>query len=85
MMTRCFNAACGRELRYLRTGRVVRVTRNQAGRHLVEHFWLCGDCYRFKDFRFSEDGSVSLAPKAGRKDSVDGGFALDNVRVTITA
>jgi hypothetical protein len=60
MIAECFNPDCHKELRYLRDGRVVRIVRTDDDRISVEHFWLCGDCYRLYDFRFAVDGTVSL-------------------------
>ena len=63
MIDRCFNPACGIAMRYLRDGRVVRVTREKDGRASVEHHWLCGLCYRTYDFEFRLDGAVTLKEK----------------------
>jgi hypothetical protein len=60
MISRCFNPACKKRLRYLRDARVVRVIRNQNGQFRVEHFWLCGPCYSLYDFAFSEAGTTFL-------------------------
>jgi hypothetical protein len=29
----------------------------------VEHYWLCGNCYRRFDFGWKVDGSVFLMPR----------------------
>src|ERR1700733_11594198 len=42
MISACFGASCGRELKYLRDGRVIRMIRNEHGGVRAEHFWLCG-------------------------------------------
>lgn len=60
MINRCFNPECGRELYYLREGRVVRVVRDNGNQARLEHFWLCGQCSQSYDFAFSGDGLVSL-------------------------
>ena|ERR1700722_15178419 len=63
MIDKCFNPACGIAMRYLRDGRVIRVTRKRDGRALVEHHWLCGLCSRTHDFEFLPDGAVTLKEK----------------------
>jgi hypothetical protein len=63
MIDRCFNPACGIAMRYLRDGRVVRVTRDKGGESSIEHHWLCGLCYRTHDFEFLPDGAVNLKEK----------------------
>ena len=60
MIDKCFNPACGIAMRYLRDGRVVRVTRGNDGQTSVEHHWLCGLCFRTHDFEFLPDGAVNL-------------------------
>jgi hypothetical protein len=63
MITQCMNPECRKELRYLRSGRVIRTT-HRIGAHVqVEHFWLCGDCYLDYDFLFAKDGRVSLTAR----------------------
>ncbi len=71
MISECMNPSCRRELRYLRDGRVVRVVEGHRGQAKVEHYWLCGDCYKTFDFLFSGEGHVSLAQR--RKPSVSSG------------
>ena len=64
MIDRCFNPECGRELRYLRDGRVVRVIHGKGEDASVEHFWLCGRCYETHDFAFPPTGKVSIEQKS---------------------
>jgi hypothetical protein len=64
MITQCMNPACGKELHYLRNGRVIRTTQRQGSHVQVEHFWLCGECHLDYDFLFAKDGRVSLARRA---------------------
>ena len=64
MLAECFNVACRRELRYLRSGRIIRVLRQGIDRVEIEHFWLCGACYVSYDFCFVEDGKPSLIKKS---------------------
>lgn len=64
MVDRCFNPDCNKELHYLREGRVVRVMQGEGEELLIEHFWLCGACHQFCDFRFLPDGSVSLVSRS---------------------
>ena len=64
MLSECFNPACRKGLRYLRSGKVVMVLRQGTERTEVEHFWLCGACYVSYDFRFGEDGNPSLITKS---------------------
>ena len=61
MISKCMNPACGKELHYLRNGRVIRTTHRNGGQIQVEHFWLCGLCHQDYDFLFAKDGRVSLA------------------------
>jgi hypothetical protein len=64
MLSECFNPACRKELRYLRSGKVVMALRQGVDRIEAEHFWLCGACYVSYDFRFGEDGNPSLITKS---------------------
>ena len=71
MLTECFNPACNRELLYLKDGRVVRLVKTHGEHSRVEHFWLCGECYRLHDFRFSSKEGVSLMVRSqGPADDV---------------
>jgi hypothetical protein len=80
MLTECFNPGCRKELLYLRNGRIVRIVRNHQDRVVVEHFWLCGDCYGTYDFRFSSQGSVGLVARS-RKYEDEPGVRLDQIMV----
>jgi hypothetical protein len=60
MISQCMNPECRKELRYLRSGRVIRTTHRSEGLVHVEHFWLCGECHLDYDFIFAKDGDVSL-------------------------
>jgi hypothetical protein len=60
MISECFNPSCQTKLNYLRGGRVVRLLHNEERGVRIEHFWLCANCYRAYDFRFKQDGSVSI-------------------------
>jgi hypothetical protein len=72
-----FNPACKRELLYLRDGRVVRLVKVQGAQARVEHFWLCGECFRLHDFRFSSKEGVSLIARSWRpNDDADLGHQL---------
>jgi hypothetical protein len=75
MISQCMNPACGKELHYLRNGRVIRTTHRQGAQVKVEHFWLCGECHVDFDFLFAKDGHVSLARRphfvASTKPSLD--------------
>ena len=64
MIDKCFNPACDKKMRYLRDGRVVRVIRRENDRTLVQHYWLCGDCYDAYDFAFPSSGEVVMVPRA---------------------
>jgi hypothetical protein len=64
MITECMNPSCRKELRYLREGRVVRVVKSNRDPINVEHFWLCGNCHLAFDFEFSQQGDVSVVPRA---------------------
>lgn len=63
MLSECFNPNCRTELRYLRSGRVVRVLRHETDQTVVEHFWLCGSCYATLDFAFDYLGAPQLTTK----------------------
>ena len=77
MIDKCFNPDCGKPMRYLRDGRVVRVLRRESDRTLVQHFWLCGDCYDVYDFAFPLGGEVILERRAGtHSDKVQFGDVL---------
>ena len=63
MVDSCFNSACKKELRYLREGRVVRVVGKNPDRLEIQHYWLCGECYKSYDFVFGSDGTVTLGAR----------------------
>lgn len=63
MIDCCFNPACKKQLRYLREGRVVRVIAKNPDRLQIEHYWLCGECYKSHDFVFGSDGDVTLGAR----------------------
>jgi len=47
MVSQCVNPKCGKELHYLRDGKIVLLkVQSDDGSNLMrlEHFWLCGDC-----------------------------------------
>jgi hypothetical protein len=75
MISQCMNPECRKELRYLRSGRVIRTTLRNGAEIQVEHFWLCGDCHLGYDFLFAQDGRVSLTRRpsfvASAKPSLD--------------
>jgi hypothetical protein len=52
----------------LRSGRVVRVVRNEGEQFRVEHYWLCGNCYASNDFCLGLDTSISLVSKLQKTD-----------------
>ncbi len=85
MLNECFNPKCHRDLHYLRTGRVVRITRNDTSRIQVEHFWLCGECYRSFDFHFAGDGTMSMVAKKPCRFSVEEGWYLADTEQRMTA
>jgi hypothetical protein len=61
MISDCLNAACRRPLYYLRGGRIMRTQYQEGTRLKLEHFWLCGDCSQFFDFRvFSDRPAVAI-------------------------
>jgi hypothetical protein len=77
MLFECFNPGCRKELRYLRSGRVVRVLKQGIDRIEVEHFWLCGACYVSYDFRFGDDGRPTLTTKSSSQITTDLAIWLD--------
>jgi hypothetical protein len=43
----CANPDCRRKLRYLRDGKIYLFARRAAtGSKWLEHFWLCGECFK---------------------------------------
>jgi hypothetical protein len=64
MIDKCFNPVCGEKLLHLRSGRVVRIVRNDGEQFRVEHYWLCGNCYASNDFTFGSHASISLVTKS---------------------
>jgi hypothetical protein len=40
----------GQTIHDSKDGRVVRLVKVQGGQGRVEHFWLCGECFRLHDF-----------------------------------
>ncbi|HEX4067192.1 MAG TPA: hypothetical protein VHZ09_14310 [Acidobacteriaceae bacterium] len=64
MVNHCYNSACGKELLYLREGRVVRIVHGEGEEATVEHFWLCGSCSERYEFVFSSDGAVTLGSRS---------------------
>ena len=85
MLTTCFNPGCRKELHYLRTGRVVRVTRNHEGKSHVEHFWLCGECYLSHDFHFAGDGTMSMIAKKPDELLTEENLLLEDDGIEMTA
>ncbi len=61
MISECFNPICRKKLEYLRTGKVVRVVRENGPKVEIEHFWLCGDCRKSHDLRLLPNGTVALS------------------------
>jgi LSD1 subclass zinc finger protein len=60
MLAKCVNPACSTPLRYLRGGKVIRVSltmKVKSGHHPIEHFWFCGPC--------SEDYELVARPEGG--------------------
>jgi hypothetical protein len=63
MISQCMNPNCGKPLRYLNNGRVIRTIRRVDDAMEIQHFWLCGDCYVLYDFSVSTAGNVSYLPR----------------------
>lgn len=70
MVNVCYNSECGKELRYLREGRVVMMVHGEGDATRLEHFWLCGPCSRAYEFVFESDGSVSLNPRRDGRSEI---------------
>ncbi len=81
MISQCFNPDCKQELRYLRSGRVVRILKTTPEGVEVEHFWLCGTCYAAHDFSFDEDGNPALTNKSALQIASDAESWLDHTLV----
>ena len=63
MVGLCVNPECGRELHYLRDGRVYLFqVATQSGTMRPEHFWLCGTCSATMKLDLSPAGEVKLLP-----------------------
>jgi hypothetical protein len=77
MIDKCFNPSCNKQMRYLRDGRVVRLIRREGDRTLVQHYWLCGNCYDSYDFAFPPGGEVVVEPRLhAHSDKVQFGDVL---------
>ena len=89
MISQCLNPECRKELHYLRSGRVIRTTLRIGSEVRVEHFWLCGECYRSFDFHFAGDGTMSMVPRNPHRFSVEkgveDGWYLDDTEQRLTA
>jgi hypothetical protein len=59
MVSQCANSECGKPLRHLDSGRVIRTVKRVASSIEIQHFWLCGECYVLYDFSVSAAGDVS--------------------------
>jgi len=72
MISQCMNSECGKPLRYLNNGRVIRTIKRTDGALAIQHFWLCGECYVLYDFSVSNGGDVAYSrrekPLAGHRE-----------------
>jgi len=66
MISQCANPACGRELHYLRDGKIylLEVSAKTGGKRR-EHFWLCGECSKSMILTYVDQSDV----KAVRRDT----------------
>jgi hypothetical protein len=64
MVSQCTNPECNKPLTYLDNGRVIRTVEYKEGRTEIQHFWLCGECYKFHDFFVSVRGGISCVRRA---------------------
>jgi hypothetical protein len=72
----CVNPKCGRELRYLRDGRVYLFeVATSSGARRAEHFWLCGKCSSTMKLNVSATGEVKLLPSLPRTNPYNVGLA----------
>jgi len=68
MVSRCANPDCGRELRYLRDGRIYLFSLPaQTGGKRLEHFWLCGECSRNMILICVNESEVKTAQRIQRE------------------
>jgi hypothetical protein len=74
MIDNCFNRGCGEKLLYLRSGRVVRIVRNDGEQLRVEHYWLCGNCSVSNDFTFGPHDLISLVSQSQKTPVVEFDF-----------
>jgi len=57
----CANPDCRRELRYFREGKIYPILMSPANGHTrLEHFWLCGECFKIMSLVFINQRDVKL-------------------------
>lgn len=59
MVTQCSNPECRKPLTHLNNGRVIRTVQHQGAVPVIQHYWLCGECYLRHDFSISVADIVS--------------------------
>jgi hypothetical protein len=79
MISQCSNSECRKPLTYLNNGRVIRTVKHTGFAPVIQHYWLCGECYLHHDFSISAADIVSCVsremPIPMPEDQLGPGFA----------
>jgi hypothetical protein len=67
MVSHCANPDCRRELRYLRDGKIYQFVLFQTGSKRLEHFWLCGECFKNMTLISVDQSEVKIARKGAHR------------------
>jgi hypothetical protein len=68
MVSHCANPDCRRELRYLRDGKIYQfVLSPKRGSKRLEHFWLCGECFKNMTLICVNQSEVKTARKSAHR------------------
>jgi hypothetical protein len=70
MISQCANPDCRRELRYLRDGKIYQfVLSPKTGSTRLEHFWLCGECFKTMILICVDQSEVKTVGKEGHRST----------------
>jgi uncharacterized protein with PIN domain len=70
MVSRCANPDCGRELHYLRDGKIYQfVLSPETESKRLEHFWLCGECSKTMILICVDQSEVKTVEKDGHRST----------------
>ena len=65
MVSQCANPDCRRELHYLRDGKIYQfVLSPKTGGKRLEHFWLCGECFKTMILICVDQSEVKIVGRA---------------------